>query len=201
MRRRGRARARAIRRARQEHPPHESSQSSPASRRCPLVTALWERAVTRAAGARACPRPAALSCDPRSPASAASRFPQASEPTHRPVNDDIIRVHPDPCLLAGPASRRFRRTSGLRRGCCQPQGHSPGSPVTSRPTPEAVRVCPDRRVCCRAAGSAGLVTVRSVSRPVPRNWYPARVRLLHQRRPGPRPSQGSPYVASGSGRF
>jgi len=54
----------------------KASQSGP-----PAVGALsWRhrgRAVTRAVGARACPRPAALSCGPE-PGSAASRFPRAS---------------------------------------------------------------------------------------------------------------------------
>jgi hypothetical protein len=57
--------------------------------------------------------------------STASRFPRAPEPTHKPVNDDIIRVHPDPCLLAGlqvdafgelPVAGRFDRAGGLA-GC------------------------------------------------------------------------------------
>ena len=54
--------------------------------------------------------------------STASRFPQASEPTHKPVNDDIIRVHPDPCLpsrflsLGGQAGRVRRCGAGPGAG-------------------------------------------------------------------------------------
>jgi hypothetical protein len=159
-----------------------------------------DRAATRVAGARACPRPAALSCDPRS---RAAQRPGSRGPLSRRIDPSMttssgsIRTH-----ACWPALQvdGFGELPACAVDAANLRVIARAAPLTSRPTPEAVRVCPDRRACCRAVGSAGLVTVRSVSRPAPRDWSPARVRLLHQRRPGPRPSQGSPYVASGSGR-